>query len=166
MKQNHPIPRWLAVSTGAVTVLLAVLLCLQWPLRDWVQAHNRTVNDWGQLMFALLMVCAIGVASRQGTHLSAHAATSGWLSPPRRRAWALLACVLPWAAVLLWASLKPMSYAMVHLERFPESSTAGYWMIHLAVTLLALVALVQSSAMLRRSLRESPALAVNPKGAA
>jgi hypothetical protein len=26
-----------------------------------------------------------------------------------------LACVLPWAAVLLWTSLKAMSYAMVHL---------------------------------------------------
>jgi NADH:ubiquinone oxidoreductase subunit 6 (subunit J) len=45
-----------------------------------------------------------------------------------------------------------MSYALVNLERFPETLTAGYWLIHLAVTVLALLTMVSAIALARRSL--------------
>jgi TRAP-type C4-dicarboxylate transport system permease small subunit len=151
MTQSPSFPPWIAALLGAATLTLAALLCLQWPLRDWVQAHHRTANDWGQIMFAMLMACAISVASRRGTHLTAHAPDSDRISP-RARAYWLLACLLPWATLLLWTSLKPMSYAIVNNERFPETLTAGYWLIHLAVTVLALLALVSAIAAARRSL--------------
>ncbi len=144
-------PRWMAALLGAAALALAVLLCAQWPLRDWVQAHNRTANDWGQIVFALFMACAISVATVRGTHLTAHASSQGAGMSPRTRAFCLLACVLPWAALLLWTSLKPMSYAMVHMERFPETLTAGYWLIHLAVTVLAILAGVSAIALARRN---------------
>lgn len=151
---THPsvLPRWMAALLGAAALALAVLLCAQWPLRDWVQAHNRTANDWGQIVFALFMACAISVATVRGTHLTAHSSSSSSQAKPRTRAYWLLACVLPWAALLLWTSLKPMSYAMVHMERFPETLTTGYWLIHLAVTVLAILAGVSAIALARRNL--------------
>jgi TRAP-type C4-dicarboxylate transport system permease small subunit len=150
MTRLTPFPRWMAALLGAATLALVVLLCLQWPLRDWLQAHNRTANDWGQIVFALFMACAISVATWRGTHLTAH--SSFGQAKLRARAYWLLACVLPWAALLLWTSLKPMSYAMVNMERFPDTLTAGYWLIHLAVTVLAILAGVSAIALTRRNL--------------
>jgi TRAP-type C4-dicarboxylate transport system permease small subunit len=153
MTQLYLFPRWIAALLGAALLALAILLCLQWPLRDWVQAHNRTANDWGQIVFAGFMACAISVATWRAEHLSTHGVSGSWLALPRPRAWLLLACVLPWALLLLWTSLKPMSYAMVNTERFPETLTAGYWLIHLAVTVLAGLAGVSAIASARRSLK-------------
>ncbi len=151
------VSRWLAASLGLTILTLALLLCLQWPLRDWVQAHNRTANDWGQIVFAGLMACAISVASWRGTHLTAHRAQNPAQidahSALTRHALWQMACVLPWALLLLWTSLKPMSYALVQAERFPETLTAGYWLIHLAVTVLALMAAVLAIVLARRSLK-------------
>jgi hypothetical protein len=157
MTQSPTFPRWMAALLGAAALALAVLLCLQWPLRDWVQAHNRTANDWGQIIFALFMACAISVATVRGTHLTAHASNHGGKMSPRTRTYWLLTCVLPWAALLLWTSLKPMSYAMVNMERFPETLTGGYWLIHLAVTLLAILAGVSAIVLARRSLKNGGA---------
>jgi TRAP-type C4-dicarboxylate transport system permease small subunit len=157
MTQALTVPRPIAALLGTGLLALAVLLCLQWPLRDWVQAHNRSANDWGQIVFAWFMACAISVASWRGTHLRAHATGGAWLSAAWPRAYGLLACVLPWAALLLWTSLKPMSYALVNLERFPETLTAGYWLIHLAVTVLAGAAGISAIAIARRSLNTTTA---------
>lgn len=155
----RPIAPWIAATLGAGFVMLAVLLCLQWPLRDWVQAHNRLANDWGQIVFAWLMVCSVTVASWRGAHLASHAVFGAWFRAGRVRAYGLLACVLPWALLLLWTSLKPMSHAMRMLERFPETLSAGYWLIHLAVIAMALLAAVGSVVLAKRSLAEH-----GPKG--
>jgi hypothetical protein len=139
------------VALALTALALALLLCLQWPLRDWVQAHSRTANDLGQIVFALYMSVAITVASLGGVHLAAqsrHGTDNSSLDNLTRpahfalsstaRRWLYAACVLPWALFLLWTACLPALHAVLRWERFPETSTAGYWLLHLAVCVLAL----------------------------
>jgi hypothetical protein len=123
----------------ALALLLALLLCLQWPLREGLQAYNRTSNDIGQLVFACLMALAVNVASWSDTHLRAHQTTP---SSPSRQRWLYIACVLPWALFLLSSSFTNTWHAVQRWERFPETLTPGYWLLHLALGILALGALV------------------------
>ncbi len=129
----------LGLPLAIASLALALLLCLQWPLRDWVQAHSRTANDLGQMVFALYMAVALTLASAGGTHLAAHTTPNrrlGMTSNAKR--WLYGACVLPWALYLLWSAILPAFHATVRWERFPETATAGYWLLHVAVCVLAL----------------------------
>ena len=38
---------------GALVLPVSLLLFLQWPLREWVQAYSREANDLAQVLFAL-----------------------------------------------------------------------------------------------------------------
>jgi hypothetical protein len=165
---NQPL-RYVAYLLAAAALLLAGLLWVQWPLREWVGAHNRLANDVGQVVFALFMAAAVTVASVGASHLTAHlggtrtllvrgvgcagAAGSGLAAanepaaidaslkqPPQRlpqRRWLYATCVLPWAVLLLWGAVPAAWQAVSHWERFPETSTAGYWLLYLAVVVLA-----------------------------
>lgn len=134
-------------------LILAVLLCAQWPLRDGVQAYNRLANDAGQAVFALYMAVALTAASLGSTHLAAHTARP---LKPIAYLWFYCGCILPWSVYVFWASLKPSWQALRALERFPESFSPGYFLIHLAVTLLAALALWFSAAPINAWLREKP----------
>src|SRR5664279_1256717 len=60
-----------AMRAGMVLVLpLALLLFLQWPLRDLVQAYSREANDLAQCLFALYVSLAITFATRRRAHLA------------------------------------------------------------------------------------------------
>jgi hypothetical protein len=144
---------YLIKLTAFAVFPLAALLCLQWPLRDWVQAYNRVANDAGQVVFAVYMAVALTAASMGSAHLAAQSRVP--LSP-RKYVWAYSACVLPWAAYLLWVSVKPAWAALRGLERFPESQSQGYFLIHVAVVLLAGLAAWFAAAPLRAWLREKP----------
>lgn len=123
---------------------LALLLAAQWPLRDLVQAYSRQANDLAQILFAVYVAFAVTAASAAGTHLSA--AHTG--PPPGRwRAWALLACVAPWALFMLWTFTGPALDSARLLERFSETLNPGFFAIKLA--LLLLVVLVLAEALLR-----------------
>jgi len=50
-----------------------LLLFLQWPLRDLVQAYSREANDLAQVLFALYVSIALTQATRQRTHLATDA---------------------------------------------------------------------------------------------
>ena len=120
---------------------LALLLFAQWPLRDLVQAGSRQANDAAQVLFALQMALAVSAATRAGVHLSAaHHATphGGW------RRWVVFACVAPWAVFLLWTSAPAVAESLRTLERFPETSNPGFFLIKLALWLLAALALADA----------------------
>ena len=140
---------------------LGVLLFVQWPLREWVQAYSRQANDVAQIVFALLAAASIAAASMAGTHLSAHVVThinanvathSGYAAAqqPAWRKWALALCVLPWAVFMLWASAPLAWNALVSLEKFGETSTPGFFIIKCAVLLMAVLVLVQTLLQLQR----------------
>ncbi len=44
---------------------VALILFLQWPLRDFVRAYSREANDLGQWIFALYVSLALTFATRE-----------------------------------------------------------------------------------------------------
>ncbi|HVZ43761.1 MAG TPA: C4-dicarboxylate ABC transporter substrate-binding protein [Ramlibacter sp.] len=127
---------------------LAVLLFAQWPLRDVVQWGSRQANDAAQVLFALYMACAVTAASRAGSHLAVSRASH---PPGRIRAWILLACTAPWAAFVVWSSFPTVIQSVSQLEHFPETFNPGYFIVRLALWLLAVLVLLEGLAAPRRA---------------
>ena len=141
--------RLIAAVLGAGMVLVlpvSLLLFLQWPLRDWVQAYSREANDLAQLLFALYVALAISYASRRGVHLATDAVAHRYRSITRARlARVASLCVLaPWSAFILWTGGPLVAQSLRDLEAFPETLNPGYFVIKLALWLLALVVLLQA----------------------
>ena len=131
--------KWLVVP-------IVVLLFLQWPLRDLVQAYSREANDVGQWIFALFMAAAVTAATRERIHLAADTFAQRY-APRRRaligRAGALLG-LAPWALFLLYASRDSVWMSVRQLERFPETFNPGYFLVKLALWVLAGLLLLQA----------------------
>jgi TRAP-type mannitol/chloroaromatic compound transport system permease small subunit len=131
--------KWLVVP-------VVVLLFLQWPLRDLLQAYSREANDLGQWMFALFMAAAVTAATRARIHLAADNFAQRYAPACRRlitRLGALLA-LAPWALFVLYASRQSVWMSLRHLESFPETYNPGYFLIKLALWLLAGLLLLQA----------------------
>ena len=139
--------RWGAPLALAVTLLLFA----QWPLRDAVGAGSLQANDLAQWLFALYVSVAVTHAQRRGSHLVARADLAHRAGPLRRAGAAL--CVLPWALFLLWAAAPAVWRSVAQLEHFPESANPGYWLIKLALLLLALLMALQALLDLHGALR-------------
>ena len=137
-----------AVSAAALALVLAVslLLFLQWPLRDLVQAYSREANDLAQWLFALYVSVAITYATRTRSHLAADAVARRYW--PARRALlyrlASLFVLVPWAAFMLYAAGPMVLQSVLQMERFPETYNPGYFIIKAAVALAALLVLLQA----------------------
>jgi hypothetical protein len=144
------------IDAGAVLALpLAGLLCLQWPLRDLVQAGSRQANDAAQCLFAVHAAVALTAATRAGLQLAPHAlwpaARAGhWRDAIGRLG--IAAGLLPWSAWMLWSSAAPIAQSVAQLEAFPDSFNPGYFLIKLATGLLAALVLVQALLDLGRPL--------------
>lgn len=127
---------------GVLVLPLAILLFAQWPLRDFVQAYSRQTNDVAQVFFALYVAVAITAASHANAHLAAgHQPDPASDGTPRRKRYALLLCIAPWALLVLWTSSAQVLASVVHLERFPETGNPGFFIIKFAGWLMALLAL-------------------------
>lgn len=128
-------------------------LALQWPLRDGLGRYSREANDLGQCLFALYVAVGVTAASRAGAHLAAHspahsaAHSSGGSSANhntlRRRAMMLFG-VAPWCAWVLWQGAALTLRSLLSLEHFPDTFNHGYFVIKLAMWLLALLLLVHT----------------------
>lgn len=130
--------RWLALP---VTVLLFV----QWPLRDLVQAYSREANDLGQWLFALFVAISMIAATRGRVHLAADAFAKRYAAETRlriKRA-AILLVVLPWAGFVLVTGWPLVRSSVLVLESFPETNNPGYFIIKIAVMLLAFLIAAQ-----------------------
>ena len=136
----------LIAATSVLVLPLSLLLFLQWPLREWLQAYSRESNDLAQVLFALYVSVAITAATRARAHIAAdafahryHAAVRAWLA----RLGALLA-VIPWSIFLVYAAWPSVAQSVRQLESFPETFTPGYFFLKLALLLLALLTLLQA----------------------
>lgn len=131
--------RWLVFA-------VTLLLFLQWPLRDLVQAYSREANDLAQWLFALYVSMAVPYATRAGSHLAADSLAHR-LSPSTRtrltKGGALLV-LAPWALFLLVAGWPMVSQSVRQLEAFPDTFNPGYFVVKAAAWLLALLTLVQA----------------------
>jgi TRAP-type mannitol/chloroaromatic compound transport system permease small subunit len=129
-----------------LVVPLSLLLFLQWPLREWVQAYSREANDLAQCLFALYVAVAITYASRRRAHLAADALAQRY--PERVRRWlARIASPLilaPWSLYVLYAAWPMVLQSVRQLESFPETFNPGYFVIKVALLLMTLLVLLQS----------------------
>ena len=145
-----------AAALAAWLVLpLALLLFVQWPLRDLVGAFSRQANDIAQWLFALYLAFALREATRRGAHLAAGLPSA--TAPPRWRQlldrYGEAVLVLPWAIFVLVVGAAPTWRSVVGLEAFPDSFNPLYfvirlsgWMLALGVALEAVLALVEPRA--------------------
>jgi len=131
--------KWLALPVVAS-------LFLQWPLRDIVGAYSRETNDLGQWLFALYIAASITAATRSRSHLAADTIARHY--PPRLRErlahLGVLLGLLPWSILVLFTSWNIVWWSVRGLEQFPDTFNPGYFMIKVALWLLALLVLIQS----------------------
>jgi TRAP-type C4-dicarboxylate transport system permease small subunit len=131
--------KWLVLPISA-------LLFLQWPLREVVQQFSREANDIGQILFALYVAASVSAATRAGTHLTASSAAHRY--GPRTlqaiRIASNIGAVIPWLAFLAWSATPMIVSATSNFERFQDSLNPGYFIVKLALWLLALTLLVAS----------------------
>jgi len=148
--------RWLVVldrviaavtASGLALVLpLSLLLFLQWPLRDLLQAYSREANDLAQWLFALYVSVAITYTTRNRSHLAADAFARRYATAKRERLYrvASMCVLLPWSAFMLFAAGPMVMQSVLQLERFPDTYNAGYFIVKSAVGLAALLVLLQA----------------------
>jgi TRAP-type C4-dicarboxylate transport system permease small subunit len=158
---DHPVDRALDAFTGAgspLAIAVTLLLCLQWPLRDVVHAGSTLANDLAQWLFALYVALSIRHAAVHHAHLTARGDLAPLCDPrsPRRVRWrgvGAALCLLPWGLYLLVTAWPEVAHAVASRERFPETDSPGYFMTHVAMALLALLATWQGARDLWRALR-------------
>jgi|SRR5437899_8384631 len=131
---------------GALVLPVSLLLFLQWPLREWVQAYSREANDLAQVLFALYVALAVTAATRRHAHLAADALARRYPAAARTRLVrvAALAVELPWSVFVLWSAFPIVSQSIRQLEAFPETFNPGYFLLKAAVVVLALVVAAQA----------------------
>jgi TRAP-type mannitol/chloroaromatic compound transport system permease small subunit len=132
--------QWLALP-------LVFLLFLQWPLRDLAGGHSREANDVGQAIFALFVAVSVTAATRAGTHLAADALAHRYSIRTRiliKKAGAALGLV-PWALFVLISAKPTVVRSATLLESFPDTGNPGYFVIKLALWVMALLILAQAA---------------------
>ena len=131
--------QWLALP-------LVLLLFLQWPLRDIVRAYSRQANDLGQIIFAIFVAVSVTAATRAGTHLAADTLAQRYSAQTRLRLRKLCAIIglLPWALFVLIAGNSFVVPSVLELERFPDTNNPGYYVIKLALWVMAVLVVAQA----------------------
>lgn len=130
--------KWLALP-------VVTLLFLQWPLRTIVGLYSREANDLGQWLFALYVAASITAATRAKTHLAAETVARSYSEAARQwlaRVGALFG-LIPWSIIVLVTSWNIVRDSTLLLERFPDTGNPGYFVIKLALLLLALLILIE-----------------------
>lgn len=125
---------------------LALLLFLQWPLREVIQAYSRQANDLAQILFALYIGAAITYATRNRAHLAANVLTRHFSQRLRHRLEriASVLILLPWSAFVLLLAWPMLRQSLAQLEAFPETYNPGYFLVKAAVFLLLGLVFCQS----------------------
>ena len=135
-----------AIRVTSVLVLpLALLLFLQWPLRELVQAYSRESNDLGQILFALYVSIAITSATRQDGHLAADTLARRYGNRTRLlfKRLAALFILVPWSGFVLWVAWPMVWQSLRGLEAFPDTYNPGFFVVRTALALLAAAVLIQ-----------------------
>lgn len=131
--------RWLVFG-------VTLLLFLQWPLRDLLQAYSREANDLAQWLFALYVAMAVPYATRAGTHLAADSFAHRLPAATRARLTKIggLIVLVPWGSFILIAGWPMVSQSVLQFEAFPDTFNPGYFVVKASVWLLALLTVVQA----------------------
>jgi TRAP-type mannitol/chloroaromatic compound transport system permease small subunit len=131
--------KWLALP-------LIVLLFLQWPLRELLGSYSREANDLGQVAFALFVAVSVTAATRAGTHLAADLLARRYSARTRGRLDQAGSAIglLPWALFVLIAGKTTVLSSLRDLESFQDSGNPGYFLVKVALWVMAALILGQS----------------------
>lgn len=130
--------KWLALP-------IVTLLFLQWPLRTIVGHYSREANDLGQWLFALYVAAGITAATRTRVHLAADTISRNYSPRTHQflaRAGAFLG-LIPWSIFVMVTSWNIVRSSALLLEHFPDTGNPGYFIIKVALLLLALLILIE-----------------------
>jgi len=146
---------WLVAGAKWLALPLITLLFLQWPLRDFVQIYSREANDLGQIAFALFVALSVTAATRAHTHLAADLVAQRYSKRTRRRLERLGAALglLPWAVFVLIASRNAVVTSVRVHEAFQDSGNPGYFLIKIALWVMALAVIGQALVDIFRPLK-------------
>ena len=136
----------IVAATQWLALPLVVLLFLQWPLRDVFRTFSREANDLGQVIFAFFVAVSVTAATRARTHLAADLLASRY-SPRLRRhlnRFGSALGLLPWALFVLIASRSTVISSLHDREAFQDSGNPGYFLVKLALWVMAILILCQS----------------------
>ena len=130
---------------GFLALPIATLLFLQWPLRDLVRAYSREANDLGQWIFAWYVAFAVTAATRANTHLATEVLSGGYSKRTRDMLVRIgaLTGLLPWAIFVIAAGRSIVAASIIGLEAFPDTANPGYFLIKVALMVLAGLVLAQ-----------------------
>lgn len=140
------IVEWMVLAIGVLVLSVGLLLFLQWPLREVVQAYSREANDLAQCLFAIYASVAVTCATRQHAHLATDIVAQRYSESTRRmlaRAAGLFVLV-PWSLFVLYAAWPATVQSIRQLEAFPETFNPGYFILRIAVVLTVLLVLIQA----------------------
>lgn len=146
MKQYDRLIAAVIMTAQWLALPLVLLLFLQWPLRDLVHAFSSQANDLGQICFALFVAVSVTAATRAGSHLAADALAQRYSPRVRHR---IRQCgavfgLAPWALFILWSSRQTVLSSLSLFERFAETDNPGYFLIKLALWIMAGLILIQA----------------------
>jgi TRAP-type C4-dicarboxylate transport system permease small subunit len=152
LRQIDRATEWIVGAARWLALPLALLLFLQWPLRDLLHAWSRQANDLAQCFFALYVALAVTEATRRGSHLAPRAFSEAWA-----RRWSralhgasILLGLLPWSLFVLASSGAQVWQSVMQFEGFPDSFNPGYFIVKLALWVFAGAVAVQALLDLRR----------------
>src|ERR1700731_3454041 len=130
---------WLALP-------LITLLFLQGPLRDLLRGYSREANDLGQVVFALFVAVSVTAATRAGTQLAADLFAQRYSARARRRLNQVGSAIglLPWALFVMVARKTTIVSSVRDLESFQDSGNPGYFLVKVALWVMAALILRQS----------------------
>jgi TRAP-type mannitol/chloroaromatic compound transport system permease small subunit len=136
---------------------VVALLFLQWPLREVVQHYSREANDLGQWLFALYVAMAFTAATRAHTHLAADTVSRHYPDRVREWLWRLGVAVglVPWALFVAIAGAKLVIPSVLAREAFADTYNPGYFIIKVALWVIAGLILMQSVVDIIRPRRSS-----------
>ena len=155
MQPHKPFDRLLRVLVAIaqwLVLAIALLLLLQWPLRELAQRYSREANDLGQALFAIYVAVALSCASARDAHLATDVLAHRYSESTRRKLAraAIVVALIPWSLFVLATGFEPMRQSLLLLERFPDTFNPGYFVIKLAAWLLALLLLLYGFGRLAR----------------
>ncbi len=127
-------------------LVVALLLFVQWPLREWLQAYSREANDLGQWLFALFVAASVTAATRAHRHIAADGLARNYSAGTRRviAAVGIVFGLLPWAMFVGWAGWPTVNRSVAVLERFQDTGNHGYFLVKVALLLLLVLIVLQA----------------------
>lgn len=141
---------FLFAAAGTLVLALALLLFLQWPLREALDAYSREANDLAQIIFAWYVAVGITAASALRLHLTAKRSGTQGARAARWRCLATALCVCPWAVFMLWSCLPTVWQSVGVQEHFAETLNPGYFAIRLALLVMLVLMILGLLGQLRR----------------